>query len=78
MLIIISIIEMLVYMFLFPLINEFYYDGDLFIFLLIRFVVIDEAHAYKGAFGCHTALIIRRLRRLCSHGKFFPVYFTKV
>ncbi|KAI8550399.1 hypothetical protein RHMOL_Rhmol06G0103300 [Rhododendron molle] len=31
------------------------------------FVVIDEAHAYKGAFGCHTALILRRLRRLCSH-----------
>lgn len=38
--------------------------------LLIRFVVIDEAHAYKGAFGCHTALILRRLRRLCSHGTF--------
>ncbi|XP_060674221.1 uncharacterized protein LOC107433954 isoform X6 [Ziziphus jujuba] len=33
----------------------------------LRFVVVDEAHAYKGAFGCHTALILRRLRRLCSH-----------
>ncbi|TYH42093.1 hypothetical protein ES332_D11G040200v1 [Gossypium tomentosum] len=33
----------------------------------LSFVVIDEAHAYKGAFGCHTALILRRLRRLCSH-----------
>ncbi|CAM8938570.1 unnamed protein product [Rhodiola kirilowii] len=33
----------------------------------LRFVVIDEAHAYKGAFGCHTALILRRLCRLCSH-----------
>ncbi|XP_057952391.1 uncharacterized protein LOC131146670 isoform X2 [Malania oleifera] len=33
----------------------------------LRFVVIDEAHVYKGAFGCHTALILRRLRRLCSH-----------
>ncbi|CAK9147911.1 unnamed protein product [Ilex paraguariensis] len=33
----------------------------------LRFVIIDEAHAYKGAFGCHTALILRRLRRLCSH-----------
>ncbi|KAG5521607.1 hypothetical protein RHGRI_004304 [Rhododendron griersonianum] len=31
------------------------------------FVVINEAHAYKGAFGYHTALILRRLRRLCSH-----------
>lgn len=34
----------------------------------IRFVIIDEAHAYKGAFGCHTALILRRLRRICAHG----------
>lgn len=33
----------------------------------IRYLVIDEAHAYKGAFGCHTALILRRFRRLCSH-----------
>ncbi|KAI4335871.1 hypothetical protein L6164_014474 [Bauhinia variegata] len=33
----------------------------------LRFVVIDETHTYKGAFGCHTALILRRLRRLCSH-----------
>ncbi|RAL41651.1 hypothetical protein DM860_008833 [Cuscuta australis] len=33
----------------------------------LRFVILDEAHAYKGAFGCHVALILRRLRRLCSH-----------
>ncbi|KAK6795347.1 hypothetical protein RDI58_008800 [Solanum bulbocastanum] len=33
----------------------------------LRFVVVDEAHSYKGAFGCHTALILRRLHRLCSH-----------
>ncbi|XP_022135057.1 uncharacterized protein LOC111007140 isoform X2 [Momordica charantia] len=33
----------------------------------LRFVLIDEAHTYKGAFGCHTALILRRLRRICSH-----------
>ncbi|KAI9088363.1 hypothetical protein K1719_029812 [Acacia pycnantha] len=33
----------------------------------LRFVVIDETHTYKGAFGCHTAFILRRLKRLCSH-----------
>ncbi|GAB2270177.1 hypothetical protein Dimus_005081 [Dionaea muscipula] len=33
----------------------------------LRFVVVDEAHSYKGAFGCHAALILRRLCRLCAH-----------
>ncbi|GER38598.1 dead box ATP-dependent RNA helicase [Striga asiatica] len=33
----------------------------------LRFIVIDEAHYYKGTFGCHASLIFRRLRRICSH-----------
>ncbi|MCO5604471.1 hypothetical protein L7F22_058637 [Adiantum nelumboides] len=33
----------------------------------LSYVVIDEAHAYRGAFGCHTSIILRRLRRLCHH-----------
>ncbi|XP_020090142.1 uncharacterized protein LOC109711479 isoform X2 [Ananas comosus] len=33
----------------------------------LRYIVIDEAHAYKGAFGCHTALVLRRLCRICSN-----------
>ncbi|KAL6541223.1 hypothetical protein OROHE_010931 [Orobanche hederae] len=33
----------------------------------LRFIIIDEAHCYKGTFGCHAALIFRRLRRICSH-----------
>ncbi|KAM1398183.1 hypothetical protein ACFX2I_015663 [Malus domestica] len=44
-----------------------YHKGFRRILENLRFVVIDEAHVYKGAFGCHTALILRRLRRLCSH-----------
>lgn len=33
----------------------------------LRFVVLDEAHVYRGVFGTHVALIIRRLLRLCAH-----------
>ncbi|XP_076899086.1 uncharacterized protein LOC143552854 [Bidens hawaiensis] len=33
----------------------------------LRYVVVDEAHTYKGAFGCHAALILRRFHRLCAH-----------
>jgi DEAD/DEAH box helicase domain-containing protein len=32
----------------------------------LRFVVVDEAHMYRGVFGSHVALILRRLRRLCE------------
>ncbi len=30
----------------------------------LKFVVIDEAHAYRGVFGSHLAFLIRRLRRV--------------
>ncbi len=32
----------------------------------LRFVVVDEAHSYRGVFGSHVALILRRLQRLCG------------
>jgi DEAD/DEAH box helicase domain-containing protein len=32
----------------------------------LRYVVVDEAHAYRGVFGSNVALILRRLRRLCQ------------
>lgn len=36
-------------------------------FSSLRFIVIDEAHIYRGVFGSHVANILRRLRRICSH-----------
>ncbi|MBO0873184.1 MAG: DEAD/DEAH box helicase [Pseudonocardia sp.] len=32
----------------------------------LRYVVLDECHAYRGVFGSHVALLLRRLRRLCA------------
>lgn len=31
----------------------------------LRFVVVDEVHAYRGVFGSHLANILRRLKRVC-------------
>lgn len=32
----------------------------------LRFIVLDEAHVYRGVFGIHVAWILRRLLRLCQ------------
>jgi len=31
----------------------------------MRYVVVDEAHVYRGVFGSHVANVLRRLRRMC-------------
>src|SRR5215831_8861194 len=33
----------------------------------LKFVVIDELHAYRGVFGSHLGNILRRLQRICRH-----------
>ncbi len=33
----------------------------------LRFVVVDEMHAYRGIFGSHVANVLRRLERLVRH-----------
>jgi len=32
----------------------------------LKYVVVDEAHTYRGVFGSHVAGVLRRLRRLCQ------------
>lgn len=33
----------------------------------LRFVVVDECHAYRGVMGAHVALVLRRLLRIARH-----------
>ena len=33
----------------------------------LRYVVVDEAHVYRGVFGSHVANVLARLRRICEH-----------
>jgi len=33
----------------------------------LRFIVIDEAHTYRGVFGANVALLLRRLFRILNH-----------
>jgi DEAD/DEAH box helicase domain-containing protein len=40
----------------------------------LRFVIIDELHAYRGVFGSHLCNVLRRLRRICRHYGSNPVF----
>jgi DEAD/DEAH box helicase domain-containing protein len=33
----------------------------------LKFIIIDEAHVYRGVFGSNVAMLIRRLMRICNY-----------
>lgn len=45
-----------------------------FIFSNLKYVVIDELHTYRGAFGSHLANVFRRLIRVCRYYNSSPQY----
>ncbi len=43
-------------------------------FRRLSYVVIDECHSYRGVFGSHVALLLRRLQRVARHYGSSPVF----
>ncbi|KAA0165480.1 hypothetical protein FNF31_01828 [Cafeteria roenbergensis] len=41
----------------------------------LAFVVLDESHSYRGVFGTHVAMVLRRLVRLCRRYGADPRFF---
>lgn len=46
--------------------NHSKYGFD-FIFSNLKYIVIDELHSYRGAFGAHLTNIFRRMKRICKY-----------
>jgi DEAD/DEAH box helicase domain-containing protein len=36
-------------------------------FSRLKYIVVDETHAYRGVFGSHVANVFRRLKRICKY-----------
>ncbi|MBC8142493.1 MAG: DEAD/DEAH box helicase, partial [Armatimonadetes bacterium] len=53
-----------------------YHTGWGTFFRNLRYVVVDEAHIYRGVFGAHVANILRRLRRVAAHYGASPQFFA--
>ena len=43
-------------------------------FSMLQFVVVDECHHYRGVFGAHVAMVLRRLRRICQQYGASPTF----
>ena len=53
--------------------NHSKYGFD-FIFANLKYIVIDELHSYRGAFGAHLANILRRMKRVCGYYRSKPQF----
>jgi DEAD/DEAH box helicase domain-containing protein len=53
-----------------------FHDGWAEFFKNLKYVVIDEAHSYRGIFGSHVAHVLRRLRRICRFYGSDPKFIT--
>lgn len=40
----------------------------------LKYVILDEAHVYRGVFGSNVALLLRRMERICSYYGSDPQY----
>lgn len=45
-----------------------------FIFSNLKYIVIDELHSYRGAFGAHLTNIFRRMKRVCNYYQSTPQF----
>lgn len=56
-------------------INAYHKKWELF-FRNLRFIIIDEIHAYRGVFGSNVAQVFRRLRRICRRWGSSPQFIA--
>ena len=47
--------------------NSYAQQRGIRFFSRLEYVVVDEAHSYRGVFGSHVANVLRRLRRICDY-----------
>jgi DEAD/DEAH box helicase domain-containing protein len=43
-------------------------------FRALRYVIVDECHSYRGVFGSHVAMVLRRLRRIAAAYRSEPTF----